>query len=389
MNTTNYSVNFRKFYDYAEHSICHEKSLDSTKNLDTLNLLINKFAAKTIKDILKGKIISKFDVPHIQDISNGKVDKQYGKYGHLLLDDTKSIRVSTCLNNRNFYVQIPKKEEQFWNKNSYVFFTNGDLFLMVNSEKLKNIPKIETKLQNYQIEINNLLKLNEISFGLRKEDKISYIKNGEESFIDLNESKLSKEFYNFKSRGCMSSLKPKYFVFERNGKIDFDEHGSTFKSLNAIENYYKLGFTRQYLGRLATKNAEILDRIDVSEPVNIFNMLKKVSKNKKDFYVVAIDDLEDSLAKIKFCLLDKKDEYNKKMDEKCSIKKAIFYLKKVRSSEEYTYYKNNIIEHLGYDFSLRDCIFLKEMNQIDNFEYLDNQNYHYYKQRKNYGKNNV
>lgn len=385
MNTTNYLANLGSFYRYAEHSNSRIKADSSLKNLEILDILANKFVAKTTRMILNGKFVSKFDASHLQDISNGKIERQYGHYGHLSIDNKKYVRISTCLDMKYQNVQIPIREEKFWNEDTYIFFTNGDLFLMLNSEILKNLNRTKTKLLNYQYNFNDIFSKENITYGLLKDKKVSYIStsNGEERKLNLDSIQLSEKFYEFKSRGCTSSLNPKYLVFERNSKIDFDEHGSTFKSLKAIEKNYKFGFTRQYLGRLATKNAQILDRLMEDNHRDIFNQLKRIKLNNKDYYLVALnDDFENSIKAIKDCLLEKKEEYNQEMDKNCSIKRAIFYLSKVKSSEEYSYYKEKIVEQLGESFTMRDCVFLKEMNQIEPFEYSDGINYHYYKGKK-------
>ena len=95
----------------------------------------------------------------------------------------------------------------------------------------------------------------------------------------------------------MSSFEPKYLVLEKNDDIDFDVHGSTFKSLKAIEENYHFGFTRQYLGRIATKNAEILDYSSEHDFGSIFSKLKKIS-SKKQYYIIAVDEHMNSYLKL-------------------------------------------------------------------------------------------
>lgn len=374
----NYLANLSKFYDYAEQSRSNIKAEDSLKNLEVLDILANKFVAKTTKVLLNGNYVSKSNISHLQDISNGEIYKNYGKYGHLTIDD-KNIRISTCINLPFNCVQIPIKEERYWNKDTYIFFTNGDLFLMVNSQDFKNLEKIRTKYLNYQCSLNKLLDLDESIFGLLKDHQVSYCFKDKEKIIDLDSLKLSKSFYEYKFKGCMSSFEPKYLVLEKNDDIDFDVHGSTFKSLKAIEENYHFGLTRQYLGRIATKNAEILDYSSEHDFDLIFSKLKKIS-SKKQYYIIAVDEHMSSYLKLfKEFLSKKREEYNESLDRKCSVKRAIFFLKKIKSSEEYSYYKKQIIEQVGKDFTLRDCIFLREFNQIDDFKYSDSEDYHYYK----------
>lgn len=238
------------FCNLVKQSTKNVKAIDPHKRLYFLNNLIDFQIGRALQVLEGAKYIKKCSIAFIGTTHSDGTSDLNQHYGHLLLDDEKYYRVSTCLNKNMMTIQIPAYERKYWDENTYLFFTTGDLFLTVKALDLDSCMHIQTDLNNLEYYILEMLHRHVIrSFGI-----IDDVNNMKSTIVDydLKKVKMLKNFYNFNIKGCLSSLRPKYALkYAHSNDVEY------YASLEGIRKVYPtLNYSRQYLARIAKHNFE-------------------------------------------------------------------------------------------------------------------------------------
>lgn len=224
------------------------KALDPHKRLAFLNNIVDYKIGKALQVIEKANYTKKLSTTFIgSTFDNGDRDLTQ-HYGHIVLDDEKYYRISTCLNKSNMTIQIPEYERKYWDDNTYLCFTTGDLFLNVKTSDLAGRYYTLTDKGNIEYYLFELFSNKAIrSFGLV--DDFCQLDSTKGRF-DLTTVKMMDKFYDFKIKGCLSSMKPKYAL-----KYAYSNDVEYFTSLEGIHKVYpSLSYSRQYLAFISKTN---------------------------------------------------------------------------------------------------------------------------------------
>lgn len=236
------------FINLAKASTQNVKALDPHKRLVYLNNLIDHKFGRALQAIEKANYIKKVSTAFIGSTYDDGKRELCQHYGHLVLDDKKYYRVSTCLNKHNMTIQIPDYERKHWDDNSYLCFTTGDLFVNIKAKDLVGQYFTLTDKGNAEYYLFDLFSKNAIrSFGLVDD---FYQLDSTEGKYDLKDVKMMDDFYDFKIKGCLSSMKPKYAL-----KYAYSNDVEYFTSIEGIRKVYpSLDYSRQYLASISKTN---------------------------------------------------------------------------------------------------------------------------------------
>ena len=359
------------------------KSQDKISNLKFLNDNFNKYYAAVIKTVFGMHRISKL---HPRCTMTNSSDNRV--YGHLKIDE-HPVRLSSCLDISNS-IQFPIEDYKYFHLGRYIFFTCGDLFLMVDCKELQHamglglIPYQPTKLKNYEIYISDLFNYSKVDlvhwFGL-----IDFTTHDFEYYDMFNNRRtgniknitFSDAFLNFNLRAYNQSSKPKYGVF----RIENSDNESYFEWKLFVNLSDLVHFGRMWQWPKTTQGMGNIVRLHTKNLLSKEPMLyhKNVLKTQKRFSYIVLDwtkiDLEQAR---KYCNLYLK---NAPKPRKYNLQWAVKKWKYCRSSEEYTYYKDLFIETNGLQdsYSEEDILFVKHNCNHAPFKYNKNKKYNFYK----------
>jgi len=363
-------------------SICNKwKALERTLQLKYLNDSLNKYYGKLfvelhcsnpneIRKIIPTKVASHKSTDHI--------------YGHITVGkNVTPIRLSTCLDINNS-IQFPIEEKQYFYRGNHIFFTCGDMFLMIDCRRLchhldnGNIPFIKTKLKNYEIFISDLFKLNDIVnyFGIidfTNFDVILYSHSGQLK-TNIKNIQLNPTFLKCSIRGCITAAKPKYVAarIENSDSITHFEYHLVMTRIDLVNEFknYKAPRSPQSMGNYARINTDnyLKEKAD-------YKMLIKKGPGVS-YIILKYDQINDIHAVRKYCQLFLKNKPKPKYYSlHWAVKKSYF----CKSTEEYLYYKKLLIECHGLkDKYSEEDIEMFKCYQIKKFKYKKNGNYNYY-----------
>jgi len=374
------NIAYNDWTNLVSISTCNKwKSSDRSNNLKFLEKHLNIYAP-IITLINNGNVIRKI-IPNIVETEK----ENFFKYGHLEINN-KKIRLNSNLDINNS-VQFPIEEVQHFLKGDEIFFTCGDLFLIVNCKKLyhliknNNIPINKTKLKNYEVFISDLFDNNLIdNFGyinMQTFEVESYWRNLTNTFTQLKFNyktvAINPLFHKYTLRGCLSGLEPRYIA----AAIEMSDSEMYFQFIKFMNrknlvSYFKKPKTPQGIGYLAKLHTENC----LSErPVPIYKNLLK--KNKKHWIILDLEKVSKLETVRKYCELHL---FNKPSLKKYKIHWAVKHAKYCRSTEEYNYYKKLFIQCHGIKeyYNEEEIQFFKDCFKHKSFKYLKNINYNYY-----------
>lgn len=266
------------FISLAAKSSQALKALDPHKRLAYLNNIVDYKIGRTLQVLEKANYTKKLSIAFIGSTFDSGEKDLTQHYGHVVLDDEKYYRISTCLNKSNMTIQVPEYERKYWDSDTYLCFTTGDLFVNIKTSDLAGRYCTLTDKGNLEYYLFELFSNKAIrSFGLV--DEFCQLDSTEGKF-DLTTIKMMDDFYDFKIKGCLSSMKPKYAL-----KYAYSNDVEYFTSLEGIRKVYpSLNYSRQYLAFISKTN---------------FN-----SKNFENPKLILIDGVERALYCIKDTSID-------------------------------------------------------------------------------------
>lgn len=373
---------YGKFCSFLDESKKQLKSLEESKRLSLLDSFADKFAAKTLKEIFKAGLVGKTHISFTGYINDNGLFLDHSNYGHLFVDD-KQIRLSSCLDKITGTLQVPCYETEHWNDKSYIFFTTGDLFILVKTSDIEGLEMYASERNNFVYGIPDLFLRNAITeFGIVRG---STVELPDRSF-QLSSIKLPQKFAAYKLRGCRSSFNPKYALIRKNSRTLDGELYCTIKSIIA---HYNLSYSQQYLSRLSHQHTQIF-QADLGLSDCRKNM-PSIKIGKQEFLLINLREVGVSeIQKVyKSCEMHhtkELEEIKLRESEPCKIRQAVRVIEpKVRSSEEFEYYKS-VVERWQNDLCSEPITItktreLKELNQYKRFRYKPNGTYHLYKRR--------
>lgn len=247
---------YEKFCGYLSQSVKTTKAITAGQRLATLNSLVDAHIGKAVKSLLKAKVVMKCSSTFIGTTSAQKGNKLDQYYGHLIIDNDKYIRVSTCLNKEKRTVQVPISEKQYWNDKTYLYFTTGDLFLLAKTSDLEKCYCQNTELQNYEFSIPEMFMSKSIhKYGIVND--LGFMVSGSNgNVVDLTQVSLPKKFGDFKIKGCVSTFKPKYVLQDISGSNSYSEYYTTIDGI--FKTHKKIEFSPQYINKIAKYNSSVL-----------------------------------------------------------------------------------------------------------------------------------
>jgi len=368
-------MNYSQFELLSKRSIFNK--FKSLKVVENLKFLDNDLNYKLLVSIIGGNI-KKLKPTIMQHKVGNKIVQNNYEYGHIKIG-WNSIRLSTCLDIKNNKISIPIEEAAQFIRGDLIFFTCGDLYLIIDCKKLYN--KIESKsiiieknkLKNYDIFIPHLFDANIVShYGLIDMNTLDVETNN--TIINLSQVILPN-FNNQKLKGCLTGLKPKYLLarIENSDSIDFFETISC-ATLNDVKNLFSITGpkTVQGIGRKIKINTENI----LNEKIGNESSILKLGKDNS-YIPINVQKIIDIERVQKYCQQFLKSKENNK---EYSIHWAVKHSKFCRSQEEYQYYKKLFIECNGIKnkYNLEEINFFKECYQCESFKYKKNINYNYY-----------
>lgn len=253
--------NVDEFYSLAQKSTKTVKSIDPHKRLVYLNGLIDMKLGRALQVLENAKFIKKCSIAFIGTTHADGTRDLNQHYGHICIDDEKYYRVSTCLDKQHMTIQIPSYESQYWDENTYLCFTTGDLFLTVKALDLNGCLRTKTDIGNDEFYILELLQKKVVRhFGII--DDVNLMESTV-SDCDLKKVNLLDGFNDFKIKGCLSSQHPKYALkYAHSNDVEY------FASLEGIRKVYpSLRYSRQYLSSISKKN--ISEKFDEPKEITI------------------------------------------------------------------------------------------------------------------------
>lgn len=311
------------------------KSYTQANNLAFLNYIVNNTAGKIIKyhfNIEPQKIH-----PGIIDIKSYNKDINKFNYGHLDVGG-KIIRLSTCLDIENEFIQFPKEEFKFFEKGDYLYFTNGDLYLIINNEKLmtKFSQFRSTDHNNYEILIYNIL--DTVDYYGYIDWFVSKDVDSNNGIFNLNTIILDQKFIMTKLRGCKIGNKPKYLV----ARIEGSNYKNTFEYFTCVN------------------LKDIRNKLKIYSPCKTDQGIRyKIIYNMKNFNNEIIVPIKQTKQK-NFLLFDIRNGYDIDRIRKYCSKHEIKYITKTyridwavkhakycHTTEEYLYHKEQFIKMIG------------------------------------------
>jgi hypothetical protein len=189
------------------------------------------------------------------------------EYGHIKVGDNQ-IRLSTCLDLNTMMVTYPIEEQQYLKCGQFIYFTSGDMFLLVINSLLENetFHHRKTDKKNYEINISSLFEMGAVyHYGL-----IDYTTRSFETDDGIHPitKQLPELFLKANLRGCMIGQKPHYILgrLENSGsESHFDWEMWTnyrdiffaYQSTNAFTHH-------QTIGIQARRNTEKMLRGDIN-----------------------------------------------------------------------------------------------------------------------------
>lgn len=242
--------NIDDFYSLIQKSTKAVKAIDPHKRLLFLNNLIDYKFGRALQELESANYSKKCSIAFIGTTHADGTKELNQHYGHLCLDDKKYYRISTCLDKQHMTIQIPSTESKYWDNETYLCFTTGDLFLTIKASDLNGCMCSKTDLGNDEFYILELLQRKRIRcFGFI--DDMNYMESTIKN-VDLKKTKMMKDFFNFKIKGCVSSQHPKYALkYAQSNDVEY------YASLEGIKKVYpSLRYSRQYLSRISKKNFE-------------------------------------------------------------------------------------------------------------------------------------
>jgi len=372
-----------QYFELLKNKSIHTKwkALDRGQHLSFLNDNCNKYYAPLFCHLF-GSNIKKIIPSHVKTIKGNKTIYENYVYGHLIVGNNP-IRLSTNLDLKNNSIQFPIEEYSYFSYGKYLFFTCGDLYLIVSCSKLqdciesKTIMIEKTALKNYEISIIDLFNNNIIeNFGLLDINNLSVEKDDGTSAVLSNT--LSQTFLNTKLRGCLIGQKPKYIV----ARIE-NSNSDLFFELFFFMNRKDI---RKMIFRNTIKNIKTDQGIGLIIKYHTNNILSEIQeirqssliKTGKNFsYAILNYNKVNNIHKIKqYCqkyLLAKPPE-----KEYClhwAVKKSIY----CNSKEEYNYYKQLFISCNGKKnkYTEEDIYFFKDCFSYK--KYISKSSDHFYK----------
>jgi hypothetical protein len=353
------------------------KALSSIGNLAYLDTLINGNFGRLLCDIFNSKRIFKIKPNCVgKKFVDGYHD--YYEYGHIKIDNN-SIRLSTCLDRKNGTVQYPIEEQQYFERGTFLFFTCGDLYLLVDVLKLKDQPidyRRETKNRNYEISISNLFLMGVVSkFGLIDGEEYEDIAG-----LHKLQTVLPKRFLQRKLRGCITGRKPKY-VLARIENTDVDSYFE-YELRTTIKDVW-LDYGRK--NGLKSWNAiSIQCKKNTEALFNDSALIKPAIIKKKEGVSFLIFDYTkcSDLERIRnHCIKVRQKFFEKQIIERDyglqqTIRRCFF----VRSTEEYTYYKGFFLKSIEKKarYSNSDIDYIKTLIKPSIKAYIPSKDDHFY-----------
>jgi hypothetical protein len=240
-------------------------------------------------------------------LSNGQEKKtEYYQYGHITVNNNE-VRVSTCLDIISGIVTYPIEEQQYFKWGKYIFFTCGDLYLLVNVNKLEiSSHHRKTEKRNYEINISSLFELGAVEkFGFI--DFTNYFYEDEDGISHKITSQLPEGYLNAQLKGCMIGRKPKYILarLENSGSpshfdyelwTNYKDIYFEYKTTNTINHHKTIGLQSR-------KNTKKILKKDSFEFTNLVG--KRPGIIRKDdnvhFMIFNFEEINDLELIRKYC----------------------------------------------------------------------------------------
>lgn len=345
--------NIDDFFSLSQKSTKSVRSIDPKKNLSMLNNMIDFQVGRVLKVLESASSVKKYAISYIGSVFEDGTSELNQHYGHLVVDDHMYYRVSMCLDKKNMTIQIPEYEKKYWDSNTYLYFTTGDLFLTIATQDLLKSFCTRTDLGNSEYYIFELIQKGLVrAFGFVDElyRMESTVKNANLCCV-----KLSPNFENFSIRGCLSTLHPKYALkFEKSNNVYF------FASLEGIKKEFQnLNYSRQYLSRISKFNI-LEENRNANEKVIEIDGDRYILYNIKEF--ATIDEFKAGLPDKSYYDKYAVEIYDDSVE--LTINEAYDFVKSLDSSIELTILDIDKIKKVFGRLTKGSCNMAYELNQL-------------------------